>query len=381
LGPPVRILLVEDSAFDARLIDGLLSKCTTESFSVLRTDRLSAALERITAEPFHAVLLDLSLPDSDGLETFARLQALAQSVPIVILTSLDDEETARRGIAEGAQDYLLKGRVDRHILARAIRYAIERKHIEEEHHRLNAELDRRVSERTVELRAAVTELESFTYNVSHNLRAPLRHLDGFAHLLLQHAPPELDARCAHYVQAIGQCARKMGRLVDDLLAYTHVGRMPLSIQTVDLQAVVQAAQRDLAAVTEDRSISWSVAPLPLVEADPALLQRAVGNLLSNAIKFTTPQSAAHIEIGTLASDPGEIVVFVRDNGVGFDPRYAGKLFGVFQRLHSEEEFEGTGIGLAMVQRIILRHRGRVWGEGRIGEGATFYFALPTSLRA
>jgi signal transduction histidine kinase len=374
-GQRVRILLVEDNPVDARLVQGVLSKFPTQPFNIEWVDRLSTALDRMASDRFEAILLDLSLPDSEGLETFRRMQAQAPSMPIVILTSFDDEDMAVRAVAEGAQDYLIKAHANRHLLARALRYAIERKRIDEELHRLNTELDRRVLERTADLHAANKELEAFTHTVSHNLRAPLRHLDGFAHLLLQNAPKQLDATCTHYVHAISECALTMGRLIDNLLAYARAGRTPLSIQHVELRQLVDAVRQDLATAMDNRQITWIIGALPTVEADPALLRQVLRNLLSNAVKFTRQQPAAEIEIGQAPGAEGEIVIFVRDNGVGFEPAYTAKLFGVFQRLHSEEEFEGTGIGLAMVQRIIQRHGGRVWAQGQLGHGATFSFSL------
>ena len=212
-------------------------------------------------------------------------------------------------------------------------------------------------------------------------RAPLRHLDGFAHLLLQNASSQLDARCTHYVHAISECAIMMGRLIDELLAYVQVGRTPLSMQQVELSQLVRAVQRELQPAMHNRRITWIIGPLPAVEADPTLLHQVLVKLLSNAIKFTRPHPDARIEIGAAPGDNDETVISLRDDGVGFEQQYAGKLFGVFQRLHAEEEFEGTGIGLAMVQRIIHRHGGRVWAEGEPGKGAVFCFSLKAVTKA
>jgi PAS domain S-box-containing protein len=234
-----------------------------------------------------------------------------------------------------------------------------------------------VKERSRQLEAANQELEAFSYSVSHDLRAPLRHIDGFAELLEAHAVPVLDEKGREYLRAISTSAQRMGRLIDDLLAFSRMGRAELNKRVVPLEALVRSVIDDLRPETEGRTIDWAVGALPKVYGDPALLRQVWFNLVANAIKYTQPRARATIEVG-LAPEAGdrETVVFVRDNGVGFDMRYVGKLFGVFQRLHGVDEFEGSGIGLANVQRIVARHGGRVWAEGAVGRGATFYVALP-----
>ncbi len=234
-----------------------------------------------------------------------------------------------------------------------------------------------VKERSRQLEAANKELEAFSYSVSHDLRAPLRHIDGFAELLEAHAAPVLDDKGREYLRAISTSAQRMGRLIDDLLAFSRMGRAELNKRVVPLEALVRSVIDDLQPETEGRTIDWAVGALPKVYGDPALLRQVWFNLVANAIKYTQPRTRATIEIGRApAAGDRETVVFVRDNGVGFDMRYVGKLFGVFQRLHGVDEFEGSGIGLANVQRIVARHGGRVWAEGAVGRGATFYVALP-----
>ena len=226
-----------------------------------------------------------------------------------------------------------------------------------------------------QLKASNQELEAFAYSVAHDLRAPIRHMDGFSSLLLKHAGGQLDEIATRYVNTIQQSATKMSRLIDDLLGLSRTSRTVLQPVRVELGELVRDVQQDLATGLHERQIVWSVEQLPAVQADPGLLRIVLVNLLSNAVKYTAPRPEARIEIG-FTTQNGEVIVYVRDNGVGFDMQYAGKLFGVFQRLHNADEFEGTGIGLANVRRIIHRHGGRTWAEGAVNEGATFYFSLP-----
>jgi PAS domain S-box-containing protein len=229
-----------------------------------------------------------------------------------------------------------------------------------------------------ELAIVNQELEAFSYSVSHDLRAPLRHIHGYVEMLQRVTDGQLSEKAAHYLKTITDASEEMGQLIDDLLAFSRVGRAEIRNTSVQLDELVQDVIRSLEMVTKGRSIVWQIASLPPVVGDAPLLKQVLSNLIDNAVKYSRLRDPATIEIGCSDEEAGRVVLFVRDNGVGFDMQYANKLFGVFQRLHRPEEFEGTGIGLATVRRIVARHGGRVWAQGAINEGATFYFSLERS---
>jgi PAS domain S-box-containing protein len=252
----------------------------------------------------------------------------------------------------------------------------ERKAAEAKILQLNAELEQRVADRTAKLQAANEELGAFSYSVSHDLRAPARHMLGFVDTLQKDAGPSLSENNLGLLAKISEKAKRMVQLIDDLLDFSRVGRAELKKTKVNLGRLVEETVADFEEETKRRNIAWKIQPLPEVSADRALLRMVLVNLISNAVKFTGTRAEAKIEIACAPGGEGETVICIRDNGAGFDPEYAHKLFGVFQRLHSRDEFEGTGIGLANVQRIIQRHGGRTWAEGVVDQGATFYFSLP-----
>jgi PAS domain S-box-containing protein len=252
----------------------------------------------------------------------------------------------------------------------------ERKRREEEIRKLNEELGKR----TTELEASNKELEAFAYSVSHDLRAPLRHMVGFTELLQKNVSSILDEKSLRYMTTILEAAKRMGALIDDLLSFSRIGRAETRQRMVSLEDLVKEVLSELLRETGGRNISWRIDPLPDTYGDRSMLRLALVNLISNALKFTRTRPQAVIEIGCLDNKEDGVVVFVRDNGVGFDMKYAHKLFGVFQRLHQSRTFEGTGIGLATVQRIIQRHGGSVWAEGMVDQGATFFFSVPNLRR-
>jgi len=365
--PQAKILIVDDEAAQMKALCNTLQD---HRYETTRFVSARAALEAMEETAFDLLLTDLMMPEMDGI---SLLQAARQKDPNlvgIIMTGEGTITTAVDAMKSGALDYILKPfklKAILPVLERAL--GVRRLRLE------NARLERRVRERTAELESANKELEAFSYSVSHDLRAPLRHIDGFAGLLAKSIGSTLTETDRRYLNLIAGSVSQMSRLIDDLLDFSRMGRAEMQRTQVNLQDLVEKIIQELQPETEGRNIVWKKGSLPLVQADPSLLRLVFSNLLSNAIKYTRPRNPAEIEIGGKV-EAEETVVYVRDNGVGFDMQYADKLFGVFQRLHRKEDFEGTGIGLANVRRIIARHGGRTWAEAKINEGATFYFSLP-----
>ncbi|HEX5337754.1 MAG TPA: PAS domain S-box protein [Gallionella sp.] len=318
----------------------------------------------------------LDAPDS-GVEPKQVIQRLRDGASFSFEQVHLGKDGRRIPVEIHAQQLMLNGRPTVISIARDI---MERKLAEQKLNRLNEELERRVQQRTAQLEDSNKELEAFSYSVSHDLRAPLRSIAGFIELLRKHNYASIDDKGRHYMDVISASAVQMGRLIEDILTFSRIGRTGMTMSRVRLDEVLAEVQDTLHSQIEGRSIEWKIGPLPEVDGERTMLSLVLLNLLSNALKFTQTRETAIIEIGQTESSQtennGEIVCYVRDNGVGFDMQYANKLFGLFQRLHPQEQFEGTGVGLANVQRIIQRHGGRVWAESKVDEGATFYFALP-----
>lgn len=304
----------------------------------------------------------------------------------VVITALCDETGQLRGFSKVTRDITerkkaeddiiqLNADLEQRVCDRTAQIIAERKQAEEKIREVNAQLEQRVRTRTAELEAANKELESFSYSVSHDLRAPLRHVQGYAEMLAAATAGQLSDKAQRYLQTISDASADMGQLIDDLLAFSRMGRVDLRKDCVNLDQIVHETIRDQEMMTQGRDITWNTAPLPQVIGDLPMLKQVLVNLIGNAVKYTRKRGSAEIQIGYAGEDGAQGVFFVRDNGAGFDMQYVHKLFGVFQRLHRADEFEGTGIGLAIVRRTVARHGGRTWAEGKVGEGATFYFTL------
>ncbi len=370
----IKVLLVEDNPSDARLIQESLAEATDDSFDLETVDTLAAGLHRLGCGGIEAILLDLALPDSFGQETFVRAKAQAMGVAIIVLTGLVDDSLALKLVQGGAQDFVAKVEVTGNNLTRAILYAIERERLEQKFRKLNEDLEQRIRERTAELESSNKELEAFSYSVSHDLRGPLTTLHGFADLLLEKYGSALGEQPRSYLHRINEAVTRMSCLIDDLLKLGKVNRQQLSLCDVGLRRLVEEVVHELETETANRKIEWRIEALPVIQCDRGLMKQVLTNLISNAIKYSRTRDPAIIEVRGVFIE-GESTVLVRDNGVGFDLTSAEKLFSPFQRFHRAEEFEGTGIGLATVQRIIEKHRGRIWAHSEPQKGSTFYFTV------
>ena len=367
-----RLLIVDDETAQMKALCHTLED---ENYAATGFTSADEALKVLQPDEFDLVLTDLQMPEMDGIALLRAAQDIDRSLVGIVMTGHGTIDTAVEAMKAGALDYILKPfklSAILPVLSRAL--TVRRLRIE------NAELQRRVHERTLELEAANKELEAFSYSVSHDLRAPLRHINGYAEMLLRDVGGALDDRNRRYLKTITGTTVEMQQLIDSLLEFSRLNRSDFNETIVDLEPVIQEAIANLEAETSGRNIEWTKAKLPCVQGDPFLLKQVFVNLLSNAVKYTRPRNPARIEVICASETADEVVVSVRDNGVGFDPNYAHKLFGVFQRLHHADQFEGTGIGLANVQRIIARHGGRIWAESVVNEGAKFSFALRRAQR-
>ena len=379
----VNVLLVDDQPEGLLALEALLEG---PERNIVKTRSGREALRQLLKADFALILLDVQMPDMDGFQTaeLIRQRDSSKNTPIIFLTAgHKSEENIFRGYAVGAVDYVLKPIVPEILrskvsvfvdLARQTelvrRQADQLRQSEQE----ALQLAQARANLLAELEAANRELEAFAYSVSHDLRAPLRRINGFAGILLEDFSAQLDPVAKGYLERVSQAGRHMCQLLDDLLNLSRVTRKELTRRRTDLDSLVKEVRDSLQPEIEGREIEWQIGCLPTVECDPGLIKQVFANLLLNAIKYTRPRQRATIQVDQMICD-GQPAVFVRDNGVGFDMKYADKLFGVFQRLHSAADFEGTGIGLATVRRIITRHGGRIWAEGAVDQGATFYFTL------
>jgi two-component system sensor histidine kinase/response regulator len=324
------------------------------------------ALRHLLAHDFALILLDIRMPELDGFQTaeLIRERERSRRTPIIFLTaSYETEVQVFRGYAVGAVDYVFKP-LQPEILRHKVSVFVEL-----------AQTTEMVRKQAAELEAANRDLESFSYSVSHDLRAPLRAIDGYSNILRESCGDKLGDENTRVLEKILESTRRMGTLIEDLLAFSKLGRRPVFASEIDMDALAREVVDELRGAPGQQVPNCILKPLPVGWGDRSLIRQVWVNLLSNAIKFSGTREAPSIELGG-SSEDARNVYYVKDNGAGFDMRYYDKLFGVFQRLHSTKEFPGTGVGLAIVQRVVARHGGSAWAEGKSGEGATFYFALP-----
>ena len=390
LSAPKRILAVDDSI---TYLEALAVILRGEGYDVVLAHSGEEALDLLAVQPVDCILLDVLMPGLTGQETCRRIKGapVVRDIPLILLTALEDRETMIEGLATGADDYISKSS-DVDVLKARVWAQIRRKQLEDETRRIRLELlqreleaaEARAAREIAESRAALVaelerknkELEAFSYSVSHDLRAPLRSIDGFSQILLERYASALDEKGRDYLGRVRASAQRMDELIDDMLQLSRVVRADLVKGAVDLSILARGVIADLVRKGPERPVEALVAETPLGYGDHRLLRIVLENLLGNAWKFTAKAERPRIEFRADEEAGGEVVYCVRDNGAGFNMEYAGKLFQPFQRLHGEAEFPGTGIGLATVHRIVDRHGGRVWATGAPDAGATFSFTLP-----
>jgi two-component system NtrC family sensor kinase len=384
---PKKILAVDDSE---TYLQGLAEALRADGYEMVLARSGEEALQLLGVQPVDCILLDLLMPGIGGQEACRRVKSMPvmRDIPIVMLTAVDDRDAMIQGLGAGADDYIAKSS-DFEVLRARVLAQIRRKQIEDENrlireHLLRAELEAmeaRTAREIAESRASLVEqleskneeLESFSHSVAHDLRAPLRSIDGFGMILLQDYADKLGDEGRQYLNYVRESAQQMSRLIDDLLALSRIARRDFRRAPVDLSAIARSVAARLAQASPNRQVELVVADGLVADGDDGLLTILFENLLGNAWKFSSARAPARIEVG--ATDDERRAYFVRDNGAGFDMTYASKLFGMFQRLHPATEFEGTGIGLATVQRVVRRHGGRIWAEAAVDRGATFFFIL------
>jgi signal transduction histidine kinase len=368
--PRPQILIVDDRPENLFALQKILKSLEVDVFQASSgNDALGLALEH----DFFAAILDVQMPGMDGYELAELLRGnpATAALPILFVSAVfSDEYHHRKAYDVGAVDFLSKPFVPEILLSKVKVFMAlyqQRRALE----KFIADLNRA----NAQLELTNRELETFSYSVSHDLRAPLRAIDGFSRMLADTLGDNLDPDARHYLETVRANARQMNELIESLLKFSQLAFQPMSSRRIEMKALMQDALTDLLATQPGRRVEVSLADLPDAWGDPALIKLVLANLLDNALKYTRSRDLAHLEIGSYQRG-SQFAYFIRDNGAGFDMRYAGKLFGLFQRLHSSTEFEGAGVGLASARRIILRHGGEIWAESQVNQGATFSFTLP-----
>lgn len=366
--PLARLLIVDDEESQMRALSNTLRE---QGYQTTGFKSGTAALEALRHNSFDLLLTDLMMPDLNGIALLEQALKLDPNLVSIVMTGQGTIDTAVQAMKTGALDYILKPFKLSAILP-VLSRALTIRHL-----RLDkAMLERHVRERTAELEETNRDLEAFAHSVSHDLRAPLRHVEAYVKVVLADFSSQMPLEAQNFLKQSLASAKRMGQLIEDLLRLSRFGQQTINKTQVKVYPMVQEAWQELNKDHHGAPILQTVGELPDCTGDQALLKQVFINLLSNAIKFSGPREKPQVEVGSYR-EPGETVYWVRDNGVGFDMQYAAKLFGAFERLHTTAEFEGTGVGLSLVQRIIQRHGGRVWAKGEVDKGATFFISLPS----
>ena len=366
---PLRVLFLEDSPDDRLVVQRALSALGVTV--VLTIEESVANATRMVAPDTHDIaLLGLSSSAERGLDALRQLRKTAPGLPVVVLSAIDDDDFGLEVLRAGAQDVLLKGQFAPGQLRRTLRYAVERKHGQNEAEAVNQRLRDRIRHRTNQLEMANEDLQSFIHGITHDLRTPLRSIHGFSELLLEEYGGRMDATGQDYLRRLGEASERLETLLNALQTLGQLNRSTLRWERVNVSQLAERAAQEQARLWPEQPVAVTVHPDLRAVGDPRLLRMALGHLLSNAWKFSAGVEAPSVTVGRT-----DEAFFVRDNGVGFDMAFAGNLFKPFQRLHTDDDFRGTGMGLATTWRIIHRHGGRLWGESAPGEGATFFFTL------
>ena len=366
-----RLMIVDDETAHVRALCDTLEY---EGYEVTGFSSPTEALRHLTAGECDLLLTDLMMPEMDGIDLIRAARAKDPDIAGVIMTGQGTIDTAVSALQTGALDYVLKP-FRMHVILPAIARALDIRRLRMQ----NAVLQRREREQALELAAAYRDLESFSYSVSHDLRSPLRAIRGMTRIYLEEFADTVTDQGRQRLDQVLRGADRMDQMIEGLLRFCRLSRDAPVGCPVDLAALTLRIIRDLRTADPQRTVEVKIGSLPACRGDPGLIEQAMTNLLSNAFKFTGGRSDATIEVGshlTAAPEAAELVYFIRDNGAGFDMKYADKLFGVFQRLHSQDQFPGTGVGLSIVKRILERHGGRIWADSQPGQGATFYFVIP-----
>jgi signal transduction histidine kinase len=368
----LNILLLEDNLGDAGLLEEMLER-SNNLYELKVVETLEDGLHVLNNNQFDVILLDLGLPDSDGINTFIDVNKVSPNIPIIVLTGLNDEEVGTLAVKMGAQDYLIKRDIEKKLLTRSIRYAIERKKTEIELQKSQETLEEKVKERTKALEQSNKELQEFAYIASHDLKEPLRMITSFLQLLERRYKDQLDQDANEFIGFAVEGAKRLDEMINDILEYSKITRKERKYSHVDINKVLEQTKMNLKYAIDAENAEINYTTLPTIYGDEILIELLFRNIISNSIKY---HSIEPPKIGISATKQANQYIFaIKDNGIGISSEHLDRIFTIFKRLHTKEEYEGTGIGLAIAQKVVTQHGGEIWAESELGKGTTFYFTI------